>query len=613
MAVLFFLLKGLDQYSNYRIFQASDMWKLFVISLLLLCPPISAQIEPEDFLSNFESGNVANITQVGADSFRFSIMLDDNQGDTYGWYFFAIAGNAGRTATLFLANPDSWQNETCKPLYSNDRRTWSRVASAWRAGQAVAFSQVLAADTVWFAQGIPFTVAEMEAFLDTLATGPHVTRQTLGYSVNFRPINQVTVSDTSRPDSLKKTVWLISRQHPMESPATFLLRGLLERVTSLSPFSRMWLRDIDLRVVPAVNVDGVAEGYSRHNVNGVNLNRDWHIEPALEEPEVRAVHGAIENHLSSGGQIDFFMDLHAAPDNYDFGFRMSWAYTGQDYFANQETFLHLLETFDHWQNRSRWRDLDTNYAFGVSCVVLYDMHGIDVFSSELPWTRRADGSFIDEATLTAQGAAWAEAIYYYLWPLSVANSEGRLIEEILPGQSFIPKVWDFDQRGRTSLSVSAYCPETDDSETVVIQRQDNDGRFAPSSPVATDTLPAVPGDGRLSIRRGGTLTVAYADPLISSRVTRRLLEVGPTCDYAEGDVNGSGEASGTDVVYLVNYLKGSQAPPGTCDCGGHGGFFAAADVNGSCDINGLDVIYLVNYFKGGAPLGHCADCPPDRW
>jgi hypothetical protein len=31
------------------------------------------------------------------------------------------------------------------------------------------------------------------------------------------------------------------------------------------------------------------------------------------------------------------------------------------------------------------------------------------------------------------------------------------------------------------------------------------------------------------------------------------------------------------------------------------------DANGNCDVNGLDVIYLVNYFKGGeAPLaGYC--------
>jgi hypothetical protein len=58
-----------------------------------------------------------------------------------------------------------------------------------------------------------------------------------------------------------------------------------------------------------------------------------------------------------------------------------------------------------------------------------------------------------------------------------------------------------------------------------------------------------------------------------------------------GDANSSGTLNGTDVIYLVNALRGIAPLPSPVQKG---------DANGDCQISGLDVIYLVNYFKGGA-------------
>jgi len=84
------------------------------------------------------------------------------------------------------------------------------------------------------------------------------------------------------------------------------------------------------------------------------------------------------------------------------------------------------------------------------------------------------------------------------------------------------------------------------------------------------------------------------------------------CDYVLGDINGNGAANGLDIVYGVNYLKGSIPPPVSCDCPPHGMLYAAGDVNGSCSLNGLDITYFVNYLKGGELVRSCDDCPPAR-
>jgi immune inhibitor A len=74
--------------------------------------------------------------------------------------------------------------------------------------------------------------------------------------------------------------------------------------------------------------------------------------------------------------------------------------------------------------------------------------------------------------------------------------------------------------------------------------------------------------------------------------------VDTSASFLPGDANGSNSVDGLDVIYLVNFLKGSGPPPTP---------YLAGDANGSCSVNGLDVIYLVSYFKGGdAPfMGQC--------
>ncbi len=508
----------------------------YLLLFLLLWGQALAQISPEDFIADFESGNIHNVQQVGVDSFSFEIRLDDNHGDTYGWYYFAIAGNRGRTATLFLTNPDGWQNSNCNPVVSPDNINWGRVQNVWGQSGWLCFRQYLVADTIWFAQDFPFTVSRMDAYLDSIEASPHLMRQTLGYSVHNRSIDMITITDDFYPAEYKKTAYLISRQHPMESPPTFILTGLIDMVLDETDFAGYFRRDIMLKVVPILNVDGVAEGYSRHNVNGINLNRNWQPDIENEQPAVKAVHRDIDDYVSAGNRIDLFMDLHAAPDFSDFGFRMSEVYTSPAYYENQETFLHLLETYDPWQDRSRWRDLDTSYAYGVSCVIMFDMYDLDALTTENPWTRRNNNSFITIQSLYNQGPALAETIYDYLYPLTVYDEYETRIDSITPGQPFVPMVRDFDRRSEAYLEITAHCYESADSELVTLYRENYDGEYLPLSPVPTDDLDAVPGDGIISLIAGGELRVVYQQPEMPDRTCERILAVEQPSGIYDSDI-----------------------------------------------------------------------------
>ncbi len=85
------------------------------------------------------------------------------------------------------------------------------------------------------------------------------------------------------------------------------------------------------------------------------------------------------------------------------------------------------------------------------------------------------------------------------------------------------------------------------------------------------------------------ITLVASDPAGLTDTARANIQV---IAYIRGDANGSGTLNGLDVVYLVNYFKGTGDPPVP---------FEAGDANGDSHVNGLDVVYLVNYFKGGPP------------
>ncbi|MGB2698214.1 MAG: dockerin type I repeat-containing protein, partial [Candidatus Zixiibacteriota bacterium] len=78
----------------------------------------------------------------------------------------------------------------------------------------------------------------------------------------------------------------------------------------------------------------------------------------------------------------------------------------------------------------------------------------------------------------------------------------------------------------------------------------------------------------------------------------------PIIVYTPGDVNKSGTADVTDIVFITNYVLKSGPEPDP---------LIAGDVNADCTVDIVDAVYLVNYvFKSGpAPLPGCTsvdDC-----
>jgi hypothetical protein len=138
---------------------------------------------------------------------------------------------------------------------------------------------------------------------------------TVGRSVEGRPIPLFTITDRAAPDSGKKVIWLMFRQHAWEAGSSWTGDGLIRFVTSSNPNAARIRRETIVKILPLCDPDGVVHGGVRFNRNGYDLNRNWDVIDPVKMPEIAAERRAILDWVDSGKRLDFFLTLHNTETN----------------------------------------------------------------------------------------------------------------------------------------------------------------------------------------------------------------------------------------------------------------------------------------------------------
>lgn len=75
-------------------------------------------------------------------------------------------------------------------------------------------------------------------------------------------------------------MFLTSRVHPGETPASFVLNGILNFLTNESnEQAKILMENFVFKVIPILNPDGVYRGYYRLDTKNQNLNR-YYLDPS---------------------------------------------------------------------------------------------------------------------------------------------------------------------------------------------------------------------------------------------------------------------------------------------------------------------------------------------
>lgn len=249
------------------------------------------------FSNAFAAARLNGVTQLNDSTFSLSIAPENAPINPSPWYAFKVWSATPRR--IYFQLDYGRFKHRYDPKISYDKVHWQEL------GGKDTFSAVISNDTALISGQELIDAAQVYRWTAGLARQPFVKRSIIGYSMLGRPIE--VLATARRPK--KPVVVLMGRQHPPEISGFMALQAFVEEVFGTSERARRFREHVDVVCIPMINPDGVDEGGWRHNMAGVDLNRDWE---GFKQPETRAVKAYLER-LVEQGDVDilFALDFHS--------------------------------------------------------------------------------------------------------------------------------------------------------------------------------------------------------------------------------------------------------------------------------------------------------------
>jgi len=261
-------------------------------------------------IDNFAGARRGSCTVTGDSSVRLLNLREDNLvKNPSSWYAFKLVPNEPGIAEIVL-DYSSWKHRYL-PKISNDGRTWQLLdadLTKVSANEHRATLRVPLTDgPVWIAAQELITPAVYDAWNRSITDHHGITLTELGRSRKNQPIH---VFD-SNPDA-KDVILLIGRQHPPEVSGAFAFYSFVEVLFDDSDLAAAFRQQFRVIAVPLMNPDGVIGGNWRHNLGGVDLNRDW---GPFTQPETKLIANLLDDLDSNGSRLRLFIDFHSTNRN----------------------------------------------------------------------------------------------------------------------------------------------------------------------------------------------------------------------------------------------------------------------------------------------------------
>ena len=251
------------------------------------------------------SGNII-VEGVSGDEVR----LRQDMRDSADWFYWAfrVVGAEGRTLRFRFTDPyaDGPVSARGPAVTKDGGRTWAFAAEATATTNGFSYSFAADEHEVWFYQTFQYFPWQWDAFLASheadrgrlFETG-ELCRSRKGRSVPKAVFGCLGPNPRYR-------VFLSSRHHCGEAPATYVLEGFVSEVFAPGELGD-WLRaNVVFLVVPFVDYDGVVDGDQGKGRRPHDHNRDYN---DFLYPETKAITEWIGERANN--DLTVFLDLHS--------------------------------------------------------------------------------------------------------------------------------------------------------------------------------------------------------------------------------------------------------------------------------------------------------------
>ncbi len=257
------------------------------------------------FHGGFEGARLNDCTRNDNGGYRLLIRPENEPINDSAWYAFKLTSASNQIVTVHLTYEGG--KHRYHPKLSTNGTDWQPVATKALAEKedSATFRVEAGPNPLWIAGQEIIAVREVNAWMDQMTALPFIKDSVIGESAGGRPMRKLTIRE-GRPDH---AVYIVGRQHPPEVTGSMALMRFVETIAGPTDLAGRFRQRFEIAVVPLMNPDGVAAGYWRHNLNGVDLNRDW---GPFAQPETRAVRDDILRYQSvDTPRLSFFLDFHS--------------------------------------------------------------------------------------------------------------------------------------------------------------------------------------------------------------------------------------------------------------------------------------------------------------
>ncbi|WOR15163.1 M14 family metallopeptidase [Hyphomonas sp. FCG-A18] len=279
--------------------------------------------------ANFSAANMASCAVTDPRTIEVLLKPEDIPINPSPWYAVRLTPmQAGpvRLVLIYEEHPHRY-----KPKLSFDGVTWSALpgdrVDAKASGYRVTLDIDLDDRPLFVSGQELFTNEAHETWTKGHGAKPFVSMAQIGASIEGRPITMIRTD--ARVDT-PKTVMLVGRQHPPEVTGALAMVSFTDEVLGDSELAQQFRDKYDVIIIPNLNPDGVEHGHWRHNMAGIDLNRDW---GPFTQPETQSAKSVIDEIESNS--LALFLDFHSTrrnvfytqpigADGTEYGFTAEW-------------------------------------------------------------------------------------------------------------------------------------------------------------------------------------------------------------------------------------------------------------------------------------------------
>ncbi len=374
---------------------------IFIFTIILLSSSISfSQVA---FDANFESGNINTVSTT--DSINYTVTTKTDIGGR--WFYFRIKGVKNRFIRVTITTSD-----VNRPMYSYNNRDFTRFTAS-ESPTLRMFQKTFTEDTVYVAYYTPYNYSYLQERIVEWKQNQFVKVDTLGITDKNFPIQQITITDPSIPNTNKHRVWIHARTHPGETPSSWHFDGIVQKLLSSDEVISYYRQKVIFYLIPFTNPDGVYYGRSRTNFSGVDVESNWDKPDAETCKEVKILKQRMSA-INSEKVLEVFNNLHSQAVSYCTFWIHSASSTSARFYRRQYQFANLNTSDNPYFVPTDYSESNLLPKFPEGW--LWNNHGEQVLALtyETPYDKYSTGTWVTNENLIEIGQRNVYAIAEYL-------------------------------------------------------------------------------------------------------------------------------------------------------------------------------------------------------